>query len=364
MIGQSVPTRMGEEFFMNSRSRMLPILAAFLISIFCWFSVATIAAAQDRNDKKLQKAMEEEAQVLVKMVDGVAAGQPASSDIVVSWKEAHFLKAQDGRTYVPFTVSVDPSSSGQKSLAMYLRVVQAGGAAPAEAEDKDKEAARKQAADHAFEHLYFVELNGKEKPEAISRAFSVSGGEYEVFVAVKERGQAAKEPRRVGVVKQPLTVPDFWSGTLQTSSVIVADRVEAAQAVPVDRQMEHPYTLGEMRIVPAADEQFSKSDAINVIFHVYNPALDANQKPDVTLEYNFYQLAPEKKFFNKTEPQVLNASTLPPHFDPAAGHQLPGGMEVPLETFPEGPYLLEIVVTDNITKQALTREVHFTVVGS
>jgi len=86
-------------------------------------------------------------------------------------------------------------------------------------------------------------------------------------------------------------------------------------------------------------------------------------KPDVTVEYNFYQKpagAPEK-FFNKTNPQALNAQTLPPNFDLAAGHQLQSGQAVPLASFPEGDYRLEIKVTDKIANKTLTREINFTV---
>ena len=70
--------------------------------------------------------------------------------------------------------------------------------------------------------------------------------------------------------------------------------------------------------------------------------------------------APEK-FFNKTNPQNLNAQTLPPQFDLAAGHQLQSGQAVPLASFPEGDYRLEIKVTDKIANKLVTRDVNFTV---
>ncbi len=51
------------------------------------------------------------------------------------------------------------------------------------------------------------------------------------------------------------------------------------------------------------------------------------------MEFNFHQKqADGEKYFNKTEPQVLNAQTLPPEFSVAAGHQLPGSLVVPLAT--------------------------------
>ena len=99
---------------------------------------------------------------------------------------------------------------------------------------------------------------------------------------------------------------------------------------------------------------------------IYNPKVDATNKPDVTVEYNFYQrqAGQPEKFFNKTNPQNLNAQTLPPQFDLAAGHQLQSGQAVPLASFPEGDYRLEIKVTDKIANKTLTREFNFTVTPS
>ena len=65
---------------------------------------------------------------------------------------------------------------------------------------------------------------------------------------------------------------------------------------------------------------------------MYNTGLDANKKPDITIDYGFYQKVADaekgEKFFNKTNPQVFSAKTLPPQFDPAMGHQLVAGQEL------------------------------------
>jgi hypothetical protein len=98
---------------------------------------------------------------------------------------------------------------------------------------------------------------------------------------------------------------------------------------------------------------------------IYNAKTDSLNKPNVTVEYNFYtKQAGAEKFFNKTNPQALNAQTLPPNFDVAAGHQLQSGQAVPLASFPEGDYRLEIKVTDNINNKSVTRNVNFSVSGS
>jgi hypothetical protein len=338
---------------MNKRvgARLAPAVGVLLFFFFTFVLGfgASIDAQRGRSEKDAQKAQQQEAQALVKLVEAAKAGQSAPSEIPVAWRGNHFLKAQEGRTYVPFTVSIGPAQ-GTKELAMYVRVSQRGEVTAEE--------------EIAFESLHFVYVSPG-KAGQLSRAFSVPGGDYDVWVAVKDRASTARNapPPKTTVYHHDLTVPDFWDEQFTTSSIIVADSVEATTPLPPAEQMEHPYTLGPLKIVPAADDQFSKKDALQLIFHIYNPALDANNKPDVTIEYNFYNLTPERTFFNKTEPQVMNASTLPPQFDVAAGHQLPGGMEVPLESFPEGPYELEITIKDNIADKTITREVNFTVVG-
>ncbi len=80
------------------------------------------------------------------------------------------------------------------------------------------------------------------------------------------------------------------------------------------------------------------------------------------MEYAFHQkTADGEKFFNKTDPQVMNAETLPPQFDLAAGHQLTGSLAVPLASFPEGDYRLELKVSDKVSGKSVTRESTFSV---
>ena len=129
------------------------------------------------------------------------------------------------------------------------------------------------------------------------------------------------------------------------------------------QQADRPYALGTMEIAPVYDLKFKKMSELSTFMLIYNPKTDSANKPDVVVEYNFYQkpAGQPEKFFNKTNPQNLNAQTLPPQFDLAAGHQLQSGQAVPLASFPEGDYRLEIKVTDKIANKTLTRDVNFSV---
>ena len=349
---------------MRLRRGAFPLVAVLV------FSSAT-GYAQDRKMNDQQK---KEIQNIVKIVDDVAAGQPAPNDLSAAWVREDFLKAQGNKEYVPFTVSIDPTKlpSGTNSVAFYWRVVakaDAAAAAPAPAGKKDdKKDKDKKKGDFAYEDVSFVPVAAGQNPMRIARSFTVPAGSYDVYVVVKEP-MPEKAPKnapapKMSAFKQTVAVPDFWNGELNTSSVIIAQRIEPLPApLTPQQQADRPYALGTMEITPVYDLKMKKANELSTFMLIYNPKTDSASKPDVTVEYNFYQkpAGQPEKFFNKTNPQSLNAQTLPPQFDLAAGHQLQSGQAVPLASFPEGDYRLEIKVTDKLANKTLTRDVNFSV---
>jgi hypothetical protein len=344
---------------------------AFLVLAVCASSIGLVA---QKGDKKQDEAQKKEIQSIVKIVDDIAAGQPAPNDLSVAWLREDVLKAQGNKEYVPFTVSVDPSKVGGGTVAFYWRVVAKAAAAapePAAGQKKDDKRDKDKKPDFAYEDIAFVPVTAGQTPMRISRSFTVPAGNYDVFIVVKEP-TPDKAPKnapapKTSVLKQAMNVPDFWNNELATSSVIMAARIDPLPApLTPQQQADRPYALGSMEILPTFDSKLSKKSELSTFMLIYNPKVDSANKPDVTVEYNFYQKlngAPEK-FFNKTNPQSLNAQTLPPAFDLAAGHQLQSGQAVPLASFPEGDYRLEIKVTDKIANKTLTKEVTFTVSAS
>ena len=347
----------------------VPALVAALL-----IAAPSTALAQPKEDKKAKekqsKEQKQEAEVLVKLVDGAMKGQPGPTDFTFGWHN-DFMKAQQGKVYVPFTLTVDPTLITTKSLSLYLRVVAKTPPAPPAAAAKEKTESDQPAPAPppvwAFEDLHLFDLKdpAKGQPYKVSRALAVPGGEYDVYLAARERKTAKGVTPKMTVQKQTLTVPDYWNGEFTTSTIILADAVEPRQTPPSpDEQMEKPYLIGNTEITPAADNRFTKNEELSILFLVYNPALK-DKKPDVGVDYKFYQkMADGEKYFNKTAPTQLNASTLPPQFDFDLGHQLVAGQSVPLASFPEGEYRLEIEITDNLSQKKLTREVTFTVAGS
>ena len=346
-------------------------------ALFALLTMVAFASSSGlaQNEKKMSDQQKKEIQNIVKIVDDLAAGQSAPNDLSLGWVREDFLKAQGNKQYVPFTVSVDPSKLTGGNVALYWRVV-AKSTAPEPAattgqkkddkKDKDKDKDKKK--EYAYGDITFVPVTAGQTPLRIARSFTVPAGAYDVYVVAKEptpeKAPKNAPPAKTSAMKQTVTVPDFWNGELATSTVIVAQRIDPLPApLTPQQQADRPYALGTMEISPVYDLKFKKTSELSTFMLIYNPKTDSANKPDVVVEYNFYQkpAGQPEKFFNKTNPQNLNAQTLPPQFDLAAGHQLQSGQAVPLASFPEGDYRLEIKVTDKIANKTLTRDVNFSV---
>jgi len=347
---------------------------AFCLALFVALPSSMVAQNAQKDEKKRNKQEQQDIEALAKLVDAVSMGQQqAPTDVAVTWDSNHFVKGQDAKTYVPFTVTIDRSKLSAPGMVMFVRAVSkqapattAAGTTGTKKDDdrKDDDKKKNERVEYPWENVHFIDVpeNGK-----VSRAMALPGGEYEVFVAVKEKstGDKKQPPAKMGLLRSDLKVPDYGAAELNTSSVIVAETVEQVQAtLNNEQQQENPYTFGTMKIIPSRDPKFKKEGELQVVFWIYGASADASKKPDVQIEYNFHQKTPEgEKYFNKTAPQQLNATTLPPQFDMALGHQLPGSLVVPLASFPAGDYRLEIKITDKPSGKTLTRDVAFSVIG-
>jgi hypothetical protein len=100
---------------------------------------------------------------------------------------------------------------------------------------------------------------------------------------------------------------------------------------------------------------------MSVAFRVYNWTAPAGEKPDLTVEYVFYEQGRKGlHFFNKIKPQQLNAATLGAGFDPSAG-VVAVGMMIPTDAFTFGDFQLLVKVTDNRSRQTAEQQLEFAV---
>jgi hypothetical protein len=377
---------------MHIRSRVLPVCSALAVALLV--CVSAVSAQDKKPAPKPDKAQQAEIAAAVKIIDDVMAGQPAPTDYKFTWTN-HSMKSRDNKAYVPFILAFEKGQTLPATATYYIRAVNKASAADnqkaaaahkaavekaanlarldpentdlADAEAKVRASAPK--VEYAFEDLKFVNFNNVQ-PTSTFRfpaAMGVAGGDYDVYVLIKESAANLKDKKaqpKAGLLKVALTVPNYWTDELAVSSVIVTNVTEQLKAVPTPEEMiRSPYIFGLTKVTPSADFKFAKKDELSILFYIYNTGLDKTTgKPDLTVDYSFYVKAEGKeKFFNKTNPQLLNASTLGAQFDPKAGHQLLGGQGIPLASFPEGEYRLEIKITDKVTGKTKVENSLFTV---
>lgn len=324
-----------------------------------------------RDQPKRTKQEQQDIEALVKVAEVVTAGtEPGPTDLPIAWTSNYYSLMANGVTYVPFTLSIDPAKVAAPGLAMYVRVISKDPApAPAPAAAAGRERGRDEQParpTYPWEDIFFGPVGADGK---IQRAIAVKPGNYDVLVFAKERTPEKEQknapPRKVGVLRHALTVPNFATTDLQTSSVILAGTVEPiAKPLTPAEQLEQPYTLNGVRLVPSPDGKFKKSSELQLVFWVYGAGNTAG-KPNLVIDYSFHQKTGDaEKYFNKTAPQELSAQTLQPDFDANLGHQLMGYLlGLPLTSFPEGDYRLEIKITDKISGKTVTQNANFAVVA-
>ena len=137
--------------------------------------------------------------------------------------------------------------------------------------------------------------------------------------------------------------------------MIVAERIDPLPApLTPQQQADRPYALGTMEIVPTFETKFTKKSELSTFMLIYNPKTDAANKPDVTVEYNFF--AKDVAARSRSTTRRLRTSTrrrCRRSLISPLGHQLQTGQAIPLASFPEGDYRLEIKVTDKLANKSI-----------
>ena len=344
----------------------------------CAVAGADASSSQNRPDRRAQERQDEarrrEGEALLGLADAAMEGR-GPSDFSIAWRN-DFFKAQSG-TFVPFTVTIDRTSLTAANGLMYIRAAR---------RDASLGHARGAVVRYPFDLIFPVDLSGPPgQPLRITRGFAVAPGEYDVYVALRERAaDPGGSDRRLkgAVLKQPLTVPDFWTGELTTSTVMLADRLDEVTApVTGDEVLERPYVIGSNEVHRADATSFRRDRELIVVFLIYNPRVSAAKDFDIEVDYHLFRkgdtaqgaTAPVEgghpparageRYITRTTPQHFTRGVMGETFDPAVGPIL-AGQGILLSSFQDGEYRLGITVTDLMSRTSLSRDVMFTVMGS
>jgi hypothetical protein len=346
------------------------------------------AAAQtlDRRQlERIEQTLQQEGRAVVALADAAMGRESLPADFALTWRH-DFLRAQTG-TFIPFVVAITPREARPSAVLLYVRASRQG----ADAGD-DRRAARDrrpgtggESVVYPFEEIYPVDLPVEKGTSArVMRGFSLSPGDYDVTVVVRERERGEERGRRrmAAALRQTLRVPDFSTGELATSTIMLADGLTILrEPLSAAELRQRPYVIGIRDIHPAVDSVLSRSEELIVVFLVYNPAVTAEQHFDLEVEYHFLRknsagsggefqtvaapkdltILPGERYVNRTEPQRFNPAVLGAGFDPRSGQPVMAGQGVPLAGFQDGDYRLSIRVKDLVSGRTIERDVTFTV---
>jgi hypothetical protein len=356
--------------------------------------VASTSIGQSRRPPR--RVGGDESALLQKIVEDAAAGQRITGNAWLRWTP-HFLRGAGGKTYVPFTLSIEEAPGAFASAAMYVRVAPRGdegragkraegvdnvtgvatGDLPVNSPERRVGAGAPTANDaslmlrsltaknvnsaYPFEASYGVVSHATDEIATVRRAFEVKPGDYDVYIALLERDRSGG--KKWALLKQPITVPSFAVTGLRISSVILADDiVSLASPLPQAQQAERPYALGAAELVPAADERLRQDETLHVAFLIYDASVDAAGKPDVQVEYRVYrENFASDRLLGATRPQLLNESTLPASFDLRTGQQLAAMQSLPLSGYQAGSYRLAIRVVDKRSGSTADEQIRFVI---
>ena len=168
-------------------------------------------------------------------------------------------------------------------------------------------------------------------------------GVYKVELVVKDLNSG-----NMGTIYRSIRVPRFPDDQLATSSIILADKIEA---LPVYQAAAGPFILGGSKVLPNVGETFHRASPMGIYFQVYNLAVDEEtRKPSATIEYVLKKGGKEIRRYQEGK-SVLEG----------AARQITLAKLFPLNNLQPGTYSLVLNVTDNLSNRTISPEAKFKV---
>ena len=185
------------------------------------------------------------------------------------------------------------------------------------------------------------------------KALPLRPGRYKIEIAVKDVNGDRK-----GVWSRGVVVPEFSDDKLSTSSLIVADQMEA---VPTKDVSTGNFVIGltkvRPRVAPADGKpalfKKSRDQKVNFWMQVYNLGVDEKtHKASATFEFNIVNMATNKPVVQKTESTDQMGNV---------GEQVTLQKSIASANLQPGIYRIQIKVNDNVSKQTVDPSATFAV---
>jgi len=178
------------------------------------------------------------------------------------------------------------------------------------------------------------------------KAVPLRPGLYRLDIVIKD-----VKSGNVGVVNTRLAVPKFDEDAIQASTLILADQLMRA---PEREVGSGEFILGALRVRPRMSQEFTINDTMGIYMQLYNLKTDEkSHMSDALIEYQVKKAGSAVFDFKETSADLKQR-----------GDQLTIQRLLPLNTLAPGKYSIEIKVTDQLTKQSISRSSDFTVTAA
>jgi len=177
------------------------------------------------------------------------------------------------------------------------------------------------------------------------KAVPLRPGLYRLDLVIKD-----VQSGNVGVVNSRLQVPRYDDDKLDTSSLILADG-NKLEHVPSKQIGSGQFVLGSTKVVPRLEADFTSGERLGIYMQVYNlKPDDTTHKSSATFQYTVKKGKDQVMQFKETSQDMKQT-----------GDQVTIERLLPLATLPPGKYSLEVIATDSLSKQTVSRTADFTV---
>jgi len=175
------------------------------------------------------------------------------------------------------------------------------------------------------------------------KSLPLRAGLYRLDIVIKDT-----QSGNIGTIGAALRVPHFDDEKLDASSLILADQIEPVASKQIGTGQ---FVLGEFKVRPRLNLDFSASDKLGIYLQLYNLKLDeATGKTKVSVAYRITQ----------NQQEMWHAVETPDHLH-QGGEQISIERFIPVSSLSPGHYTIEVTAIDLLTNETVIRSSEFTV---
>src|SRR5271168_382222 len=299
----------------------------------------TPASMDEFNRLDLYAKIQKPPDVKFKDLEAIVTARIVRDQLKFTWR-TDFMKVTNDTVLVPITIQVSngqlnfQSKDGIHSATMNVfgRVSTLTGRVVQTFEDP----VSKDFPDSLFQQSLKLQ-------SIYQKAVPLRPGLYRLDIVIKD-----VQSGNVGVVNTRLAVPRYADEKLDASTLILADQLEH---VPAKQIGTGQFVLGSTKVRPRLDSEFTTADRLGIYLQVYNlKSDDKTHKSDAKFQFTVKRGAGQIMQFKETSGDMKQS-----------GDQITIERLLPLATLTPGKYIIEVIATDTLSNQSITRTAEFTV---